>query len=93
MKDWPTQPSILTWKLLTMTHGLGPRNCFLTTGTTITRPGLRPTLSTPAIGATTSGSTSPGTPVTGPVTPGVMPAVPPIVTPSDVLMSMPQPIS
>ena len=94
MNDWPTHPSILTWKLLIMTQGFGPLNSFLSTGTTTTRPGLRPTVITPFTGVVINGTT-PGTPVKRPVRPrpGLTPALPAIVTPLDVLMSIPQPIS
>ena len=94
MNDWPTQPSILTWKLLIMTQGFGPLNCFLTTGTTITRPGLSPTLITPLIGVETNGSRAGNVPVVSNVgpTPGMTPAPPSMITPLDVLMSIPQPI-
>src|SRR6516164_144231 len=90
MNDWPTHPSILTWKLLISTQGFGPLNSFLTTGTTITRPGLSPTVITPLTGVVTNGMKPPAS---GKPTPGATPALPAIVTPLDVLMSIPQPIS
>src|SRR5271169_5928369 len=95
MNDWPTHPSILTWKLLIITQGFGPLNSFLTTGITSASPGLSPTLSTPLTGVETSGKIPVGKPVNGPVRPmpGVMPVLPAIVTPLDVLISIPQPIS
>ena len=55
MNDWPTHPSILTWKLLIMTQGFGPLNSFLATGTTTMMPGLRPTVSTPLTGVEMNG--------------------------------------
>ena len=59
-----------------MTQGFAPLNCFLITGTTSTRPGFRPTLSAPLIGAVTYGRSG-GVPVNV-VTPrqGVTPAPP-----------------
>src|SRR6185503_12941869 len=95
MNDWPTHPSILTWKLLIMTQGLAPLNSFLSIGTTMTMPGLRPTVITPLTGVETTGRTAVGNAPNGPDTPsdGVMPPLPAIVTPLDVLMSIPQPIS
>lgn len=94
MNDWPTHPSILTWKLLIITQGLAPLNCFLITGTTITRPGLSPTLITPLMGVDTNGSRGGSVPVASNVglTPGMMPAPPSMITPFEVLMSIPQPI-
>jgi signal transduction histidine kinase len=81
MNDWPTHPSILMWKLLIMTQGFGPLNSFLSTGTTIMRPGLSPTVSTPLTGAVTIGRTVGGVTPTGSgaAIPGLMPLLPPIV--------------
>lgn len=96
MKDWPTHPSILIRKLLTDTHGADPLYCFLVTGTTLTMPGLRPTVRPPAKFAPTPGAMPSGTtlPKSKPkyVIDGLTPAVPVIDTPLDVLMSIPQPI-
>ena len=47
MNDSPTQPSILTRKLLTITHGSAPLNSFLVTGTMLMMPGLSPTVMPP----------------------------------------------
>src|SRR5690348_7013524 len=95
MNDWPTHPSILMWKLLIMIQGLGPLNCFLSTGTTITRPGLSPTSRPLLNGVETNGRRPVAVPGNSAVVPsdGVTPPPKTGVTPFDVLISMPQPIS
>src|SRR5271166_2976755 len=60
MNDCPTHPSILTWKLLTSTHGLGPLKSNLSTGTTLTMPGLSATVIAPPIGTETTGKSAVG---------------------------------
>src|ERR1700710_1814686 len=97
MNDSPTQPSILTRKLETITHGSPPSNSFFVTGTTLTRPGLRPTVTPPPTFAPIPGTmpSGNGEMTSVPMTPidGLRPIVPVSETPLEVLMSMPQPIS
>jgi hypothetical protein len=96
MNDSPTHPSILTWKLLIITHGSEPSNSFFVTGTMLMMPGLRPTVTPPPMLAPTPGRMPSGSGETTSVprmpSDELSPAVPVSETPLDVLMSIPQPI-
>src|ERR1700710_880936 len=89
MNDWPTQPSILMWKLLIITHGSPPSNCFFVTGTTLTMPGFIATATPPDIGIDSTGNrpSGSGDATSTPPSPtdGVTPMLPLTVTPLDVL--------